>query len=394
MAERSWLTHQTEAEFSPPTFQPTPTHFRSGSRTLDAEYYLSPSVFEEETERIGLTQWHCVGRASRITARGEYCLATIAGESLIVVRDREGVARAHLNVCRHRGTRICESPSGRFSETIQCPYHAWTYGLDGRLLGAPHMNEVEGFSKADHGLHQARLEEWNGFLVVNLDPNAKPLAEWLAPMGDRLRRFGLQRLVTGRRIVYEVAANWKLIFQNYSECLHCPMIHPELTCKVPYTSGANDLTEGPFLGGYMEIAEGNASVTTSGRRAARLIADLPAEDLRRGYYYTVMPNLILTIHPDYVIAYTVWPRSPTSTTIESEWLWHPDAEADPAFNPDDAVSIWDATNRQDWRITEQSQRGIGSRWYRPGPYSPREALPAAWDRAYLRMMGRDLEGGS
>ena len=370
------------------TFKRTATSFRQGSFTMPGEYYLSPTVFDEEVEKIALHQWHCVGRAERIAKEGDFFVRTIAGESIIVVRDREGVPRAHFNVCRHRGTRICERASGQFSETIQCPYHAWTYTLDGRLIGAPHMNEVAGFAKTDHGLHQARVAEWEGFLFVNLDPAAVPFEVTFAPMINRLSQFGLANLTVGRQVKYDVHANWKLVTQNNSECLHCPTIHPELSCMLPYQSGANDLVEGPFLGGYMEISAGNDSVTASGRRVAALIAELTADDQRRAYYYTLMPNMFLSIHPDYVNYYMVWPQAVDRTIVESEWLFHPSAAADPGFNPEDAVAIWDTTNRQDWQICEQSHRGIRSRVYQPGPYSARESIPAAWDRAYLEAMGR------
>ncbi len=369
-------------------FHRTTTTFRQGSFTMPAGYYVSPEIFAEEAERIGLTQWHCVGRSDRVAEPGDYFLRTIAGESLIIVRDRSGELRALFNVCRHRGTRLCEQESGRFSGSIQCPYHAWTFGTDGRLLGAPHMQDVEGFVKSDYGLHAARIAEWEGFLFVNLDPRAEPFELAAAPLIGRLSRFGLDRLEVGHRVSYDIRSNWKLIYQNYSECLHCPMIHPELSCRLPYQSGANDLVEGPYLGGYMEIVDEFESVTTSGRYAARLIADLPADDQRRAYYYTIMPNLMLSIHPDYVNYYLVWPISAERTIVESEWLFHPDAFDTAGFNPEDAVSMWDLTNRQDWHITEESLIGIKSRRYQPGPYSARESMPAAWDRAYLDLMGR------
>jgi Rieske 2Fe-2S family protein len=189
-------------------------------------------------------------------------------------------------------------------------------------------------------------------------------------------------------VSYDVRANWKLVFQNYSECLHCPVIHPQLATVLPYQSGANDLIEGPFLGGYMEIAAPNASATMSGRACGRLVnEDLGEDDRRRAYYYTVMPNLLLSIHPDYVNYYLVTPLAPDLTRVESEWMFAPDSESDATFNPDDAIAFWDVTNRQDWDIVELSQLGISSRRYEPGPYSPRESMPAAWDREYLRLMG-------
>ena len=371
------------------TFHRTVESYRAGALTMPREYYTSPEILAEESEKIFARQWHCVGRASAVPRPGDWVLRTVAGESLIIVRGRDGELRALFNVCRHRGTRICREASGSFSGSIQCPYHAWTYATDGRLLGAPHMQEVPGFSKADHGLHTAAIAEWEGFVFVNVDRDARPFAEWFAPMLHRLSRFGLASLKVEHSVRYDVHANWKLVFQNYSECLHCPMIHPELSNVLPYQSGANDLVEGPFLGGYMEITAPNESATLSGRACGRVVCDaLPGDERRRAYYYSLMPNLLLSLHPDYVNYYLITPVAVDRTIVESEWMFHPANEGDPAFTPSDAIAFWDVTNRQDWDIVEQSQLGISSRRYEPGPYSPRESIPAAWDFEYLRTMGR------
>ena len=370
-------------------FQRTVDSFRQGARTLPREYYTSPEIFAEEATRIHGRLWNCVGRASAFANPGEYQVRTVAGESLIIVRDRGGELHAFFNICRHRGTRLCSDERGALSETIQCPYHAWTYALDGRLIGAPHMNDLEGFDKRDFPLHQAAIAEWEGFVFVNIADDPQPFAEWIAPMLGRLERFGLPALSVGHRVRYEVKANWKLVFQNYSECLHCPMIHPELNAVLPYTSGANDLTAGPFLGGYMEIRQPNESATMSGRACGRVLSEsLGADDRRRAYYYTLMPNMALSIHPDYVNFYLLTPTSVDRTIVETEWMFNPVNEGDPAFNPKDAIEFWDVTNRQDWDICERSQLGVRSSRYEPGPYSPRESIPAAWDAEYLRMMGR------
>lgn len=370
-------------------FHRTVTTYRQGARTMPRETYTSEAVLAEEHERIFARSWHCVGRASALAEPGAYVLATIAGESIIVLRDRAGTLRAFFNVCRHRGTRICREEAGRFGETIQCPYHAWTYAADGRLVGAPHMQEVEGFDKADHSLHAAAIATWEGFLFVHVGDDPTPFAlEW-APFETRFARYGLAALVVGHRVVYDVQANWKLVFQNYSECLHCPTIHPKLATVLPYQSGANDLVEGPFLGGYMEIRPPNESATMSGRSAGRLLSDaIPPEDRRRAYYYTALPNLLLSIHPDYANYYLVRPLSVDCTEVVSEWLFHPDTLAAADSDIHDAIDFWDLTNRQDWDIVAQSQLGIASRRYTPGPYSARESIPAAWDREYLRRMGR------
>ena len=356
---------------------------------MPGEYYTSPDILSAEMRTIHATHWNCVGRASAFAKPGDYQVRTVASESLIIVRDRGGELHAFFNICRHRGTELCSAESGHLSETIQCPYHAWTYGLDGRLVGAPHMNDVEGFEKKSFALHEAAVAQWEGFVFVNVGDEPAAFEEWFAPMIGRLSRFDLPSLKTGHRVRYEVNANWKLVFQNYSECLHCPMIHPELSAVLPYTSGSNDLISGPFLGGYMEIREPNESATLSGKACGRAVNEsLGASDRRRAYYYTLMPNMALSIHPDYVNYYLITPVAVDRTIVETEWMFSPANEGDPGFNPRDAIEFWDVTNRQDWDICERSHRGIRSRKYAPGPYSPRESIPAAWDHAYLQMVGR------
>jgi Rieske 2Fe-2S family protein len=369
------------------TFHKTTDAYKQGARTLPGRYYTTPEILSEEAERMFRRQWICVGRAAAIAGAGDYVAVEIAGESIIVLRDQTGERRAFYNVCRHRGTRLCEATHGRLSETIQCPYHAWTYALDGCLIGAPHMNEVAGFEKKEYPLHRVALAEWEGFLFVNLARDAKSLAEAFAPLVDRFACYNLAKLRTVRRIDYEVRANWKLILQNYNECLHCPTIHPELSTKLPYTSGANDLIEGPFLGGYMEIKAPNESATLTGRACGLPLGDLPDADRRRAFYYALFPTMMLSLHPDYAVFYTVWPKTPAESSVVCEWLVHPDSPASPGYNIGDAEEFWDRTNRQDWHICEQSQLGVSSRMYQPGPYSPRESIPAAWDREYLRVMG-------
>jgi len=372
------------------TFYRTASTYQQGSRTMPGAFYCSPEIYADERDRIFAREWNCVGRSSRIPAAGDFLARTVAGESLLIVRGRDGVARALFNVCRHRGTQLCAETSGHFAATIRCPYHAWTYAIDGQLIGAPHMQEVSGFEKRDYPLRAAALVERNGFIFVNIADEPPAFDAWFAPLSARIARFGLDALVGQHTVTYEIAANWKLVFQNYSECLHCPVIHPELAAVLPYQSGANDLIEGPFLGGCMALTPPAESATMTGRACARVIHDgLDSEDRSRAYYYSIMPNMLLSIHPDYVNYYLLTPLAVDRTRIESEWMFHPAAGAESGFNPDDAIAFWDVTNRQDWDIVARSQLGIASRAYTPGPYSPRESIPAAWDREYLRMMGRD-----
>src|SRR5918992_4892409 len=195
------------------TFLRTVESFRSGAKTLPGRYYTSPDIFAAESDRVFAREWVCVGREESVAEPGAYVLADVAGESLIVVRDRAGTVRAFYNVCRHRGTRLCEAGSGQFSQTIQCPYHAWTYRLDGRLTGAPHMDEVEGFDKGDYPLHAAALGRWEGFIFVNLARDPEPFDRAFAPLAGRFARFTPASLRTVRPIEYDVEANWELVLQ-------------------------------------------------------------------------------------------------------------------------------------------------------------------------------------
>jgi Rieske 2Fe-2S family protein len=369
-------------------FMRTATTFVPGAKTLPGSYYCSPEVLVEETEKLFRERWLWVGRASKVANPGDYFLYEQFGESIIVLRDREGVLRAFYNVCRHRGTRMCSAAEGKFSGSIQCPYHAWTYSTDGRLIGAPHMQDAEGFDKRDYPLHAAPVHEWEGFIFVSLSRDAVPFETAFAPVLGRLSRFNLGSLVTVARREYDVRANWKLIMQNYNECLHCPTIHPELSKVLPYQSGANDLHEGEQLGGYMEITAGNDSATMDGRACGVPLGELSPDDMRRAYYYTFFPNMMLSVHPDYVNYYSVWPVDAQRSLVVTEWLQHPDTTASATFSPQGAIDFWDTVNRQDWHICEVSQLGVSSRMYQPGPFSPLESIPAAWDRAYLSAMGR------
>jgi len=371
-----------------PAFRKTSDTFADGATTLPQRYFVSPEVFSEEQDAIFSAHWVLVGHQSQVGKAGDFFVQEVAGESLIVACDRNGTVRGFYNVCRHRGTRLCEEQSGH-SSTIQCPYHAWTYGLDGQLVGAPHMDVVKDFAKGDYSLHSVNLALWEGFIFVNLADEPIPLEEEFAPLIGKFTHWNLPQLRSARRVEYDVRANWKLIFENYSECYHCPGVHPALQKLTPYDLAENDLCEGPFLGGYMPITKGH-SLTMSGNACALSVGDIRAEDHARVFYYSIFPNMLLSMHPDYVMVHQLRPQSPERTLILCDWYFHADAgaAADPPFNPDDAIDFWDMTNKQDWHVCELSQQGIASRAYQPGPYSPRETIPAAWDREYLRRMAR------
>ncbi len=368
-----------------PAFRKTVDTFKAGTKTLPQRYFVSSEIFADEREKIFSAQWILVGHQSQIGKAGDYLVQEVAGESLIIARDKSGEVRGFYNVCRHRGTRLCEDKDGHLS-AIQCPYHAWTYALDGRLIGAPHMDDVPGFEKANYSLHAVNLAVWEGFIFVNLAHSPPPLEEAFAPLSGKFSHSNLRQLRSAKRIDYDVQANWKLIFENYSECYHCPGVHPMLSKVSPYDSAQNDLCEGPFLGGFMSIAKG-ASLTMSGNACALPVGDIKSEDHHRVFYYSIFPNMLLSMHPDYVMVHQLWPQSPQRTLILCDWFFHPNAFNRADFRPNDAIEFWDVTNKQDWHVCELSQQGIASRAYEPGPYSTRESIPAAWDREYLRYVG-------
>jgi Rieske 2Fe-2S family protein len=366
-------------------FRKTAETFAPGAKTLPQRYFTSPEVFAEEEEKIFAKRWILVGHQSQIAQTGDFLLAAIGGENLIVIRDQKSQIRGFYNVCRHRGTRLCENENGHLS-AIQCPYHAWTYGLDGRLIGAPHMDEVPGFDKADYPLHPVNLALWEGFIFVHLAHEPMPLTEWFAPLAGKFSHWNMSILRPAKRIEYDVRANWKLMFENYSECYHCPGVHPMLSKISPYDSAENDLCEGPFLGGFMKINKGK-SLTMTGNACASFVGNI--ENLQQVFYYSVFPNMLLSLHPEYVMVHQLRPQSPERTLIVCDWFFHPDAFERKDFNPEDAIEFWDMTNKQDWHVCELSQQGIASHAYEPGPYSSRESIPAAWDRHYLGLMDGD-----
>lgn len=357
------------------------------ARTLPARYYTAPEWFRRELEQIHGRMWLHAGRTEDLAEAGSYLVRDLGEASVIVLRDDGGELRGFHNVCRHRGTLLCKAESGRLPGRIQCGYHAWTYGLDGRLLSAPHMDRVEGFREQDYPLAPVAVGTWEGHVFINLAPDPEPLTEHLASLPELFRPWAMEGLRRVERRVYHLAANWKLVIQNYSECLHCPIVHPLLNQQSHYMSGDNEPPQPTYLGGRMELREGVTSLTMDGTTRRSCLPGLSEEQRRHVYYYAILPNLLLNLHPDYMLTFDLWPRAVDRTDIVCEWSFHPDAIARPDFDPGDAVQFWDLTNRQDWELSELAQRGISSPAYRPGPYSNREELLLGLDRWVVERVG-------
>lgn len=347
--------------------------------TLPSRYYTDGDIFRRELDTFFFNKWICTGRTEQLAKAGDYFLCEIDGESIIVTRDSGGHMRAFYNVCRHRGTRMCRESHGAFAGRIQCPYHAWTYGLDGKLLGAPHMEDV-GFRREEYPLHAVHVENWDGHIFLNLGEKVQPLVEQLGDLTEKFAAWKMQELRLYKRIMYEVKANWKLIVINYNECMHCPVLHPLLSRITDYLSGENDIPNPSYVGGSMEFRGDAQTMSMNGARPRAYLPGLTETQRKQTLYYTIYPNLFLSLHPDYMMTHTLWPIAPDATRVICEWHFHPDEMGKPDFQADDAVAFWDTTNREDWGISELSQLGISSRVYVPGPYSPREGLPIAFDR--------------
>ena len=362
----------------------------SEALTLPQRYYADPEWFQREMEAIHLDMWLCAGRAEHIPDPGDYFVRQIANASVIITRDERCEVRAFHNVCRHRGTLLCKQQEGRFNGRIQCQYHAWTYRLDGTLASAPHMEKVEGFCEADYPLNAIATAEWDGHIFINFSRRPIPFSEHLAGLDGKFRPWHMEELRMVERRVYQLRANWKLIIQNYSECLHCPIVHPLLQKHSHYMSGDNEPPQPTYLGGRMDLREGVQTLTMDGTTSRCTLPGLSGDDHRHVYYYCVLPNFFLNLHPDYMLTFTIWPKAVDQTEIVCEWHFHPDEIKKSGFNPHDAIEFWDLTNKQDWELSEMAQQGISSKGYQPGPYSNREELLLALDRWVLERTRKEL----
>lgn len=361
-----------------------------GQHTLGREYFVSDDIWRAENETIFHRSWLLSGHISQLEKPGSYYLFEIGGESAIVLRDDDGNVRAFHNHCRHRGSRLCHETHGTLGKTIQCPYHAWAYDLDGSLRNVPAMSDVAGFDRANYPLHAVALTDWEGFLFVNLAPDPPPFDEALPGLAGRFQQWRARELRSVGRKEYEVEANWKLIVHNFSECYHCPIAHPQLNKLTPFRNSQNDLEEGPVLGGPMWMNNPDGSMTTSGERCAPLLPGL--DDAQRGhvFYYSLFGTGFLSFHPDYVMMHRLLPTSKNTTRVVCEWLFHPDAIAAANFDPSPAIDFWDTTNRQDWILCANAHRGVTSQAWTPGPYSELESQLAAFDRQYRTRLGETL----
>jgi len=341
-------------------------------QSLPRAAYDAPEFFDRERRAIFSDQWFYAGRAGELADPGAYRAIEVAGESVILVRAERGFA-AHVNLCRHRGSRLL-CGEGMLRGAIRCPYHGWAYGHDGALLASPFV-EREDIPEESRRLHPVGVAEWGGFLFVHLSPERaqRDVASLLAQLGgvpERLERYPLASLRTGRSMRYEVAANWKVVLENYNECYHCAGVHPEL-CRVVPAFKANGGAQLDWEHGIPH-RDGAWTFTASGTTNRAPFAALNEHERVRHKGELIYPNFMLSLCADHVAAYSLWPQAPDRTTIVCDLLFDPAEMAKPGFDPADAADFWDLVNRQDWAVCEGVQSGMRSRRFEYGYYAPME----------------------
>ena len=365
-------------------------HADNGQSTLEKSlpsfYYTSSDIFEREKELIFAREWFCAGREEELPSPGNHSVLELARESILAVRTAKGELRAHYNVCRHRGARLCPAPQDSLREValaggiassnaIRCPYHQWTYNLEGELIGAPFLKDAKDFCREDFSLYPVGVDTWGGFFFLNLSPKdasdkQRTVRSQLGPAIHRISRYPLDMLRTGHSITYDVAANWKVLMENYNECYHCGGVHPELCEVVPEFKQAGGSNLDWELG--IPHREGAYTFTKTGTTNRAPFPGLSEEERVRHKGELSFPNLMISLACDHVAAFLLWPVAPDRTRVDCHFLFHPEEMAKAAFNPMDAVEFWDLVNRQDWAICERVQKGISSRVHKFGYYAPME----------------------
>lgn len=342
--------------------------------TLGGKYYTSPDVFASEQEHIFENSWFCAVRSSDLALPGKFRKVQVGRESVLLVRGRDGLLRAFLNVCRHRGAQLCTESEGEVKRSLRCPYHSWTYALDGRLMAAPNIGTLTDDAGAPidryrYGLLPVALTEWLGYAWVCLSDTPPPfetvLAETTKTLGDTdaINRYGIGGLDVGHRVVYDVAANWKLIVENFMECYHCSSIHPELVGVLP--EFARGLAAQANVGLGAEFGSEVSGFTVDGGHGFSRLPGITDDQDRRYYAITVKANVFINLVPDHVIFHRMYPVAADRTVVECDWLYTGEVVASDQ-DVSRSVELFHRVNVQDFEACERTQPAMSSRAYRGG----------------------------
>lgn len=340
------------------------------SRMLPVGAYLDDAVLDWERDHI-FNGWVALGRSEEL-ARPRQMKAYAAGRGgVLVVRAEDGSLNGFENACRHRGHELLPCDGTAENRAIVCPYHAWAYRLDGTLLGAPGFKDATDFDQTQFPLHPVEVRDWNGWMFANRGAGGA-FEDHVAGLDAVFAHYDGARLVTKEVHEYDIEANWKVIIENYQECYHCSSIHPEL-CKVsPPDSGDNLPPVGGWMGGSMDLRDHATTMSFDGSTGGALITQLDEVEQRTVLYLAVMPNMLVSLHPDYVMTHLATPISAGRTRIRCSWAFPEEVAGREGFDPSYAVDFWDLTNRQDWAACESVQRGMATPGYQPGPLAPAE----------------------
>lgn len=348
------------------------THVVSESliSTLPGSTYVDEAVFRAEQEHILEQMWFCAVRAADLDKPGAFRTVQIGRESVIITRNRKHGIRAFYNVCRHRGVKLCMEGAGQAGSSFQCPYHAWTYDFDGKLIAAPNLTKMPDIDRQEYGLVTIPVREYLGYVWVCLAESPPSFEEDV--MGDIQERLGdtqaiegydIANLSLGRRITYDVKANWKLIIENFMECYHCATIHPELTEVLP--EFADGLAAQYFVGHGAEFGDDVRGFTVDGSEGLDKIPGVDDDHDRRYYAITVKPTVFVNLVPDHVIIHRMFPMAPDRTVVECDWLYLPSV-VESGKDVSASVELFHRVNQQDFDACERCQPAMSSRVYAGG----------------------------
>lgn len=341
---------------------------------LPREAYVSAGWFAREMQSIFTHSWICAGRLADFP-RGMIRRVTLGEASVIVCRGEQGVSAFH-NVCRHRGAELCADDRAA-GKLITCPYHAWSYrAADGSLAATGPATPTADFDRGSHGLLPVSARVWNGFLFLNASPDAGPLQADV-PL-TAFDNWPMESLVTGHRWVKEIACNWKVFWENYSECLHCPGIHPELCDMVPvYGTGIMGASEAlgwtPEQTPSRNLRPGAESWTPDGKPCGPAFPGLTEEERQRGHtFLTLWPSVYVVAHADYVRAVRIEPIGTETTRLTAEWFFPRETLDRPGFDAAHVASFAKLVLAQDGAAAEMNQRGLRSAAFTRGRLMPEE----------------------
>lgn len=375
------------------------------------EFYSDPEIFRRDVERIHLRRWLCVGHESRIPRPGDWFRFDVAGESIVVVRGRDEVVRALVNVCRHRGSRVCYEEEGH-ARMLVCPYHAWAYDLEGSLRGTRYMGAD--FDKSRFSLPRIHVRILEGLVFVCFAEEPPGLETAERTLRDSLGQYGWANARIAHRRTYTVDANWKLATENYQECYHCAPAHPEFSRWHATEKPDDDVAElrqqaalraramgvevptvldWPYAPPGQEMADcsydatypGSVTGSEDGQAVAPLMGRFTEYD--GGFSYAdVGPASFFLAYPDHGMMYLFVPRAAQKTDMEIAWLVREDAREGEDYDLAKLTWLWDVTSIADKLIIDQNQMGVNSRYYRPGPYGPMESQTRSFTEWYLEQI--------